>query len=99
MTEVKDTQDTPLYCFIDANRVCDMDCTAYLSVLPQGDDYVEQPFAKCMLLVSLHRVGKHSTIVASELVTLRKNAADHSTRMRKATEDSQRLSTLGVIKP
>ena len=53
-----------LLCFMDKNRVCGPDCTAFGAV-PEGADYRDQQWANCMLLVNAHRTGKHLAIVAT----------------------------------
>ena len=55
-----------LFCFIDSARPCSSECMAYLSARPEGRDYENQQWAKCSLLVSLHKVGKHAVALASQ---------------------------------
>lgn len=65
MPETRHVNDTDLFCFSDATRPCNSSCVAYLLVQPEGDDYKEQPWAQCLLLVNAHRSGKHLTVLAS----------------------------------
>lgn len=60
------------FCFLNAERVCDMTCTAYLATRPAGPDYENQVFSQCLLLVNTHKTGKHLTILAGELVETKK---------------------------
>lgn len=53
-----------LFCFLDATRLCNMDCVAYLPARPEGKDYEGAAFSCCSLLVSAHRGGKHLTVLA-----------------------------------
>lgn len=65
MPETRRVDDTDLFCFSDATRPCNSSCVAYLLVQPEGDDYREQPWAQCLVLVNAHRSGKHLTVLAS----------------------------------
>lgn len=51
-------------CFIAQDRVCSADCMAYLQKPPTGVDYIGEQWARCAVLVSLHRGSKHLTILA-----------------------------------
>lgn len=55
---------TGLYCFIDSARPCGAECMAYLSTRPEGRDYEGQQWAKCGILVSLHKGAKHVVALA-----------------------------------
>lgn len=55
-----------LYCFLSPTRACGPECMAYTQV-PDGADYKDQQWANCMLLVGVHRVGKHVIVLASEI--------------------------------
>ena len=55
-----------LFCFIDSAQPCSSECMAYLGVSPEGVDYKGQQWAKCALLVSLHKVGKHVVALAGQ---------------------------------
>lgn len=60
------TTDIHLQCFIDPDRRCGPDCMAYTLRVPEGEDYKgESQWAHCTVLVSMHRLGKHSVILAS----------------------------------
>jgi len=37
---------------------------AYTVAAPQGDDYVGQQWAHCMLLANAYRLGKHAVVLA-----------------------------------
>lgn len=57
--------DSPkLQCFLDDGRECGADCMAYVEA-PEGPDYVDRQWANCMLLVNIHRTGKHLIVLAS----------------------------------
>jgi len=53
-----------LICFRSPDRVCGADCMAYTTASHGGDELSEQQ-GHCSILVSQHRVGKHSVIIAS----------------------------------
>ena len=57
---------TGLFCFMNADRVCSADCMAFLHPPPAEPDYAGQQWASCLLLVNVHRGGKHLVILASE---------------------------------
>lgn len=57
-----------LFCFINPSRICGADCMAFQTAPPPGQDYVAQQWAQCSLLVNMHKLGKHSGIIATELV-------------------------------
>ncbi len=63
--DTRQVQEGDMFCYRDANRVCDSTCVAFLVVIPDGDDYTEQPWARCHVLVNEHRQGKHLTVLAS----------------------------------
>jgi hypothetical protein len=67
-------KDQGLACFLDHGRICGADCMAFSTTRPEGQDYVAQQWAQCMILTNFHKVGKHSHIIATELV--RKNRDD-----------------------
>lgn len=68
---------TGLFCFINQNMPCSPTCMAYTVVQPVGEEYREQQWARCMLLVNMHRVGKHMVILA--------NLVDTATRAVKGS--------------
>ena len=39
---------------------------AFLIARPQGPDYVSEQWAKCALIVNLHKVGKHAVAIAMQ---------------------------------
>jgi hypothetical protein len=51
-----------LICFKDKQRVCGPDCMAFTTP-PAGPDYVDQQWARCILLVNSHRTGKHLAVI------------------------------------
>ena len=51
-------------CFLDADRGCGPDCMAYLTNPPTDPDYRDQHWARCHLLVNVHRGGKHMVHLA-----------------------------------
>jgi len=76
-----DEEASGLFCFIDASRLCSAECMAFVGVRPEGKDYEGQQWAKCTLLVNLHRAGKHLVVIAgmgdSLLKHLRVRQADN----------------------
>jgi hypothetical protein len=71
--EERQVQDSDVFCFLDGNRPCSMECAAYLTARPDGPDYRGQPFAQCTVLVGIHRGGKHLTVLASQAESLLKH--------------------------
>lgn len=62
-------------CFISQDRVCSADCMAYLQKPPAGVDYIGEQWARCHLLVNMHRGGKHLVVLAdvgTKLVALKR---------------------------
>lgn len=59
-------------CFMDQYRICGPDCMSFLPKPPEGPEYLGEQWAQCLLLVNAQRVGKHTVIIASELVNIRK---------------------------
>lgn len=53
-----------LVCFLDISRPCGPDCMAYEKA-PEVPDYQDKQWADCLLLVNLHRAGKHLVVLAS----------------------------------
>ena len=76
---------TDKFCFIDANRPCTAECMAYLVSRPDGQDYEDQQWAACSILVNLHRGGKHLTVLASQGAAVIKD-------MRIRVADDKRLN-------
>lgn len=58
-------EDSGLICFLDNKRPCGADCMAWVQP-PDGADYKDQQFSNCMVLVNLHRVGKHAVVLAAQ---------------------------------
>jgi hypothetical protein len=54
-----------LFCFKDQQRACTAECMAYVNP-PPGEDYKDQQWAHCLELVNLHRVGKHTALLAAQ---------------------------------
>lgn len=73
-------EGTGLYCFMDSARTCDADCMAFLLVSPEGADYEDKQWSRCMLLVNAHKLGKHAVALAGQgdslVKHLRVRAAD-----------------------
>jgi hypothetical protein len=68
---------TGLYCFKDSARPCAAECMAFITP-PDGPDYKDQQWARCLILVNEHRMGKHLVVLAAgvgELLQIRKKAA------------------------
>lgn len=62
-----------LYCFLDSSRPCTSECVAFLPARPEGADYEGQQWTTCMLLVNLHKLGKHHVALASQGQSLLKH--------------------------
>ena len=56
-------EEVGLYCFMNKDRPCGADCMSYI-VQPEGSDYRDQQWARCLLLVNAHRAGKHLVVLA-----------------------------------
>lgn len=70
MQETKDIEAPDgLYCFLNPERACGADCMAY-ETPPNYKDFIGKQWARCVLLVNAHRVGKHLPILAGSLGTL-----------------------------
>lgn len=78
-------QGTELYCFLDSSRPCSAECMAFLPVKPEGPDYDDQQWPACMLLVNLHKLGKHHVAIAQQGAALLKSH-------RIKTADEQRAN-------
>jgi hypothetical protein len=81
-----------LLCFLDRDRVCGPDCMAYLSDPPAQPDYRGNQWASCMLLVNVHRGGKHLTILAQV-------ASDFTQASRAHVADQARKSQMPPAVP
>lgn len=64
---------TELFCFLDSSRPCTSECMAFLPSRPEGQDYEGQQWSACMLLVNVHRLGKHHIALASQGQSLLKH--------------------------
>lgn len=71
-------EESGLYCFIDSARPCSADCMAFLTTLPEAKEFQGNQWAQCHLLVNIHRMGKYSSVTASELYQIRVTAAKAS---------------------
>ena len=85
---------TGLYCFFNANNACSPLCMAYLSVPPVGDDYQGQQWARCMVLTNLHRVGKHTVVLASLAGTMAKQLKGSREDQLRANQTPPRTRTM-----
>ena len=63
-----DDPSNGLLCFYDMTRECGPACMAYADP-PVGDDYKSQQWAQCKLLVAVHQIGKHLTVIARVVST------------------------------
>lgn len=52
------------HCFFDKSRPCTSECTAY-DKPPEDKEYVDKPWAVCVVALNLHRAGKHLGTLAS----------------------------------
>jgi len=81
-----------LYCFLNCERECGPDCMAYLPVVPEGFDYrtpdeEARQWARCMVLVNMHKCGKHVVHIAAK--------AEEAVKLaRVAAADQQRSSAV-----
>ena len=57
---------TGRYCFINDSRPCSSECMAFMVVPPPGPDYDGEQWAKCSLIVNLHKMGKHAVALAGQ---------------------------------
>lgn len=71
---------TGLYCFINPNRACGPECMAYENA-PSGKDFLGKQWANCLLLVNVHRTGKHLTILAGSVDSLVVSKQDEARRL------------------
>jgi len=55
-----------VFCFLDSSRPCTAECMAFLPARPDGADYEGQTWSACMLLVNVHKMGKHAVAIASQ---------------------------------
>ncbi len=65
------------FCFLDASRPCTAECMAFLPARPEGADYEGQTWSACMLLVNLHKMGKHHVALAQQGAAFLKNQKIH----------------------
>lgn len=94
MNSPTDPKNQGLGCFLDRSRVCGPDCMAYVPPIekPESVDYIGKEWAKCHLLINVHRTGKHIsilTITANELLS----------KVRSYFADKQRNDQTGPGKP
>ena len=87
--DTREVQATDMFCYRDAARPCDSTCMAFLIEMPDGQDYMGQEWARCLVLVNEHRQGKHLTVLASEAVLLRKH-------LKIKADDATRIANSGV---
>lgn len=66
-------QGNEVFCFLDSARPCTAECIAYMPVAPEGTDYENQAFSSCLVLVNLHKAGKHVTALAQQGTSLLKH--------------------------
>lgn len=92
--ETPDITDPPsgtgLYCFMDAARPCGSDCMSFLVVQPEGKDYESQQWARCLLLVNAHKIGKHAVALAGQGDSLLKH-------LRVAKADAARVGQVPPV--
>lgn len=75
-----------LFCFLDSSRPCTAECAAYLTVKPEGTDYENQQFSACMVLVSLHKIGKHHVALAQQGASMLKHLHVKTSDERRANQ-------------
>lgn len=73
-------EESGLFCFLSPDRACGPDCMAYDSP-PLHKDFVGKQWAHCTLLVNMHRVGKHLTVLANTIDNIDRRQ-DNSTRIQ-----------------
>jgi hypothetical protein len=75
--------DTDLFCFLSEGRQCSADCMAWFPSVPEGSDYRApdgHPYqwARCMVLVNMHKTGKHLVHIASTMRSLSSSPAPNA---------------------
>ncbi len=55
-----------VFCFFDSSRPCSAECMAFLPARPEGPDYEGQTWSACMILVNVHKTGKHAVALAAQ---------------------------------
>ncbi len=60
-----ETKPDELYCFLNQGRQCLPECMAYEPAPPEGPDFKGKPWARCVLLTSVHRTSKAVGAVAT----------------------------------
>jgi hypothetical protein len=73
--------DGRLLCFITPDRVCGPDCMAYVTNKPSQSDYKDQAWPHCLVLLNLHRTGKHLVILAETASKLLQKHPDPHTQI------------------
>lgn len=64
------------HCFFSKDRLCTSECVAYE---PADDkEFKDKPWASCMILINLHRAGKHLGNIASEMGRVRNHFTDQA---------------------
>jgi hypothetical protein len=76
-------------CFIDATRLCNASCMAYVTYPLGGPKELSQMQSHCALLLFGERISRHVTIIASTL-------AATSKRQKTADQDRQRTAATPV---
>lgn len=84
--DIREQQTTGLYCFLNAERECGPDCMGYLTCVPDGADYkapdgFPNQWARCLILVNAHRLGKHIVHLVAK--------SDESIKLAKALAADQ----------
>jgi hypothetical protein len=82
-----------LYCLLNCERECGADCMAFLPVVPEGDDYrmpdgEARQWARCMILINLHKISKHLVHIAAK-------AEEAMKLVRTSKADQQRGQAIG----
>jgi hypothetical protein len=92
-----DAEDRPeglnsLDCFIDATRMCNPSCMAYVTY-PRGDPKeLNEQQAHCALLLFGERAARHLTVLASTLIA-------SEGRRKTAEQDRQREKSMAPMGP
>lgn len=89
-------EDTGLICFMDNKRPCGADCMAYLPSPPQSDpELKDQQLAHCLLLLNVHRTGKHLVVLAAQGIELLKHIKNKSADAARSNQPAPPSPTGG----
>ena len=84
-----------MFCFIDKARVCGGDCMAY-QAFPRENKELQEMQTHCMLLSSIERIGRSTTIGMSHLVKLQEMTNKEYIDRKNREMDAQRRQSVVV---